>query len=334
VPVFTERDLDELRALPNVERVVPTGPVQTSALRRGEDRIAWQRVTATTAAGMRDREYAAGRSFEDGRREVVLNRPAAALFSPNVSVGDTIAIQVGPNRSIEAEVVGILDDGGTGGFGPPGASARIYVPTDPFYETTVESPTTGTEQRAYSTVTIRATSFEAVDGVQDDVQAYLGNESDARQLAPEAYAIRVQTNQQLVEQIQSILDTLTGFVTGIAVLSLVVGSIGIANIMLVSVTERTREIGIMKAIGAQKRDVLQLFLVESMILGAIGAVVGTGLGLVGGYVGADLLGFPVVFPVEWVGIAIAVGVGVGVVAGLYPAWNAARVDPIDALRRE
>ncbi len=333
VPVFTERDLGEMRNLSNVQRVVPRGTVQTAALARGDQRVAWQRVTATTPAGIEDREYASGRPFRQGAPEVVVNDPAARLFSPNLSVGDTLVVELGRNRSVEATVVGVVNATASG-FGPPGADTEVIVPTDPFYDTTVESPATGTTQRAYPEVTVLATDFDAVDGVEADVEDYLEADSDARLLKPGSYEFSVQTNEQLVEQIRGILDTLTGFITGIAVLSLLVGSIGIANIMLVSVTERTREIGIMKAVGAQNRDVLQLFLVESVILGVIGAVVGTGLGVAGGYAAAEFIGFPVVYPFEWFAIAVGVGIVVGVLAGLYPAWNAARVDPIEALRRE
>ncbi|MFC7115131.1 ABC transporter permease [Natronoarchaeum sp. GCM10025703] len=144
----------------------------------------------------------------------------------------------------------------------------------------------------------------------------------------------MQTNEQFVEQIQNVLNTFTGFITGIAVISLVVGAIGIANIMLVSVTERTREIGIMKAVGFQNRDILQLFLVEAVILGLIGSVVGILVGILGGYAVTRVLDLPFTFPLEWAVIAVVVGIVVGVVAGLYPAWDGARTDPIEALRYE
>ncbi len=144
----------------------------------------------------------------------------------------------------------------------------------------------------------------------------------------------LQTSTELLQQLEDILGLLQNFIVGIAAISLVVGSIGIANIMLVSVTERTREIGIMKAVGAQNRDVLGLFLTEAVILGAIGAVLGTVLGLAVGYLGAWYIELPLVYPYEYVALAIAVGILVGVASGLYPAWQAARTDPIDALRYE
>jgi putative ABC transport system permease protein len=104
--------------------------------------------------------------------------------------------------------------------------------------------------------------------------------------------------------------------------------------MLVSVRERTKEIGIMKAVGATNRDVLQLFLVEALLLGVGGALLGVPVGVAGGWIAVTYAELPLTLPLGWVGAAIGIGLLVGVVSGLYPAWSAARVDPIDALRYE
>jgi len=100
------------------------------------------------------------------------------------------------------------------------------------------------------------------------------------------------------------------------------------------VTERTQEIGIMKAVGAQKRDVLQLFLLEAVMLGVLGSALGAAVGLLGGYLGSRAIGLPLSFQPVWFAVAVFVGVVVGVLAGLYPAWDASKTDPIDALRYE
>ncbi len=104
--------------------------------------------------------------------------------------------------------------------------------------------------------------------------------------------------------------------------------------MLVTVTERTREIGLMKAVGGRNRDVLVLFLTESALLGMTGALLAVPVGIAGGWVATTYAEIPLTLAPVWFAVAVAVGVGVGVVAGLYPAWRAARVDPIDALRRK
>jgi putative ABC transport system permease protein len=333
IPVFTEHDIAQLRGIEHVGAVVPRGAVAVSSLGSGNQTIAWDGVTATTPARFADSSFAAGRAFEQGGDEAVLNHAAATMFAENVSVGERLTLRFGENRSRTVTVVGVLNASGSGGFGAP-PRPRVYVPTEPFYTTTVESPSTGEQQRAYPALTVRATSYERVTAVEPVARDYLVNASDASRLRPEAYEISLVTNDQLVEQIQSLLSTFTSFITGIAVISLLVGAIGIANMMLVSVTERTREIGIMKAVGATRRDIVQLFLVESVILGVVGSLLGTVVGLAGGYAAASYLEFPVSLATEWFGVAVAVGFGVGVLAGIYPAWNAARTDPIDALRHE
>ncbi|MEF8800509.1 MAG: ABC transporter permease [Halolamina sp.] len=333
LPVFTEHDIAQLQGIEHVGRVVPRGSVAVSSLGNGNQTIAWGAVTATTPAQFEGGDFEAGGAFEQGTEEAVLNAPASQMFAEDVSVGDEIVLQVGENRSRTVTVVGVLNASDSGGFGGPPEPA-IYVPTDPFYTTTVESPAVSEQQRAYPAVTIQATSYERVTDVEPTARDYLVNESDASQLKPDSYEISLVTNDQLVEQIQSLLSTFTSFITGIAVISLLVGAIGIANMMLVSVTERTREIGIMKAVGATRRDIVQLFLVESIILGVVGSLIGTLVGLAAGYAAAAYLEFPVAFAPEWFAIAVAVGIGVGVLAGIYPAWDAARTDPIDALRHE
>jgi putative ABC transport system permease protein len=335
-PVFTAGDVDELRNLSGVESVVPRGVVPTAAISAGGQTVAQRQVITTSRSYFDSGGVDEGRAFEEGTREVVLNERAAGLFDPAVGVGDNVTVRLASGDSIEAEVVGLLNASSGGGAfeGLGEGQPLVFVPTDPFYRTTIEDPETGESQRVYPTLTVVAEDFAAVPETKTEVRAYLTNRSDAARLVPDDYAFSVETDQDLVDQLKELLNTLTNFVTGIAVISLVVGSIGIANIMLVSVTERTKEIGIMKAVGAQNRDVLQLFLLEAAMLGLFGAILGTPVGVLGAYAAAQYIGLSLVLPYEWFAIAVAVGVVVGVLAGLYPAWNAAKTDPIDALRYE
>jgi len=139
---------------------------------------------------------------------------------------------------------------------------------------------------------------------------------------------------EILEQTDQLAAALGGLLTSVALIALVVGSIGIMNIMLVSVTERTREIGIMKSLGFTKSNILFLFIVESIVLSVIGGLFGTGLGVVGAYGAQTIMNLPITFPVEMIVIGFAVSVIVGLIAGVYPANKAAKMNPVEALRSE
>lgn len=147
---------------------------------------------------------------------------------------------------------------------------------------------------------------------------------------------RIQTADQLVESVTSITDMVTLVLGGVVGISLLVGGVGIMNIMLVSVTERTREIGICKALGAQRRDILMQFLIEAVTLSLLGGLVGLGVGyLLGTGVASLIPGLPAAH-VPWWSILLSFGfsAAVGVIFGIVPAAKAANLDPIDALRYE
>jgi len=331
--VFTESDLERIRAVEGVGRVIPQGTIPISEIRRGDDSVARDEVTATTPAQFENVEFASGGPFGEGREGLVVNREAAALFAENLTVGDEVTLTRRDGERVNVTVAGVLaEDASLSPFAGFSGGPELYLPTE-YYDRQVESPSTGEEVRVYPQVVVTAANPGEVPAVRDKVEAALAD-SDARELAPASYEVTVRTNDDIVDRVSDVVDRLTGFVTGIAVISLLVGAIGIANIMLVSVRERTGEIGIMKAVGATNRDVLQLFLVESTLLGLLGAIVGTPLGVLGGWVAADYADIALTLPFEWFAVAVAIGVGTGIVAGLYPAWSAARVDPIEALRYE
>ncbi len=332
-PTFTEHDLQQISEREGVRRVVPQGTLETSALRAESDTVARQQITVTTPDAFERASFRAGSAFESGTREVVVNRPARELFERNLSVGDTLVVSGRSNETTEVTVVGVVNRTASElPFQSFVDQPRFYVPTDPFYDTAVESPSLGVNQRTYPQVTVVADPAD-LTGTRQRVEAYL-DDSDAKQLQPPGYALSARTSGDIAAGLEDLITRLTRFVTGLALISLLVGAIGIANIMLVTVTERTREIGLMKAVGGRNRDVLVLFLTESALLGATGALLAVPVGIAGGWAATTYAEIPLTLAPVWFAVAVAVGVSVGVVAGLYPAWRAARVDPIDALRRK
>jgi putative ABC transport system permease protein len=341
-PIYTQTDVERIENLSGVEFVSPQAQILATELRYGNE------TTLRTSLGGQGELFGVaatrpsqfntslfniteGRAFTSGTNETVVNENLASRLGENFSVGDQITIKLNGTDE-KFTVTGIVDDGDTGPVGD-----RAYVPIDPYYTTTTETPR-GTQERVYPGLVVGAESFDELESTKQEIIDYMESDSDAKQLLAETgdenLTIAVQTIEDILDQFASILDQITLFLGGIAAISLLVGSIGIANIMIVSVTERTREIGVMKAVGAKKRDVIQLFLVEALILGIIGAVFGVLVGLGFGYLGVSYFSWPMAYPLDWITIAVIVGVIVGVVSGIYPAWRAARVDPIEALRRE
>lgn len=199
------------------------------------------------------------------------------------------------------------------------------------------------ELPVYTGIVVSVAEIGQVQDVADRLEAYFESfESDARKLLGDETEIQVNTLQEIVDEIKTQFGQFTTWLGAVAVVALLVGMIGVMNIMLITVKERTREIGIMKATGATQGGVLKLFLTESVFICAIGAI----LGIVGGIGLGDLFNrftvalanldepIPLVFVWNWYAIAVATGIAVGVLSGLYPAWQAARVNPIEALRYE
>ncbi|HAM73855.1 MAG TPA: multidrug ABC transporter substrate-binding protein [Verrucomicrobiales bacterium] len=180
--------------------------------------------------------------------------------------------------------------------------------------------------------TLQAASTTLLPSVQDQLTQLMRQRHRIQPGRDDDFTVR--TQQEISDTFTATSKTMTLLLASIATVSLLVGGIGIMNIMIVSVTERTREIGIRMAVGAKGRDILVQFLIEAMALGLIGGIIGIVLGVLVSKLLASQMHWPTLIPPEWIFIAFAVSAGVGVVFGFFPAWKAARLDPIESLRHE
>ena len=240
-------------------------------------------------------------------------------------IGKTIKI-----RGVQYEVIGVLKS--KGGVGFLNEDELVYVPF-----TTAQSRLfrvhTRTGEPAVHGIVVQAQSEELMDEATQQIKDTLRESHDIAYQADDDFTILSQSD--VLAAFNVITGTLTLFLGAIAGISLVVGGIGIMNIMLVSVTERTREIGIRKAVGALKRDILAQFLIESLVLSLIGGLLGIALGIViSNFVGNLSEELIPVVNLSTVLMASGFAAAVGLIFGIYPAWRAASLRPIEALRYE
>ncbi|OPZ80461.1 MAG: putative ABC transporter permease YknZ [bacterium ADurb.Bin429] len=248
---------------------------------------------------------------------------ATELFAQLTPVGKDIRINGSRFR-----VIGVLaQKGSQGGFGNP--DDQILIPV-----TTSMNRLFGLEN--VRMISARATSSDTLPQAQEEITQLLRKRHRLATDAEDDFRIMTQTEfMSFANQAANIFSFLLG---GVAALSLLVGGIGIMNIMLVSVTERTREIGIRMALGARRRDILLQFLVESVVLSLAGGGIGVLLGLLlvawAGSFAAETLGSTPVVSMTSIVLSFTFSAFVGIFFGIYPAQKAARLDPIDALRYE
>ena len=273
------------------------------------------------AWNVEDGSFFSEQDVRSGAKVAVLGKTVAdSLFPGGGAVGSTIRI-----KNVPFKVVGILEKKGGSMMG----SDQDDVIIAPY--TTVQKRLQGQGSRI-GMIMVSAASAEQVGEAQDQIDALLrqrhrippGGDADFMMRSQEEIA---QANQQQVGLMRNLL-------LGIAIVSLFVGGIGIMNIMLVSVTERTREIGIRMAIGARGRHVLLQFLFEAIVLSVFGGLIGILLGVGVATLFARVAKWPIVVSPTAIMVAFAVAATVGIFFGFYPARKAARLDPIDALRYE
>ena len=322
------------RHAPSVARVAPTA--QTYALViAGREKLNSLIAGVTPEAEWVDNYAVARGSFitesdyrARSRVAVLGSEVAETLFGQMDPTGQSIRI-----GGRQFQVIGVLESRGTG-FGVE--DLRVYVPLSTFY-TTLAASQVGSRGNSVDMISVQVESSDALESAEQEITAILRDLHDIRE--GESDDFRVLSMESVARQVTQVMGILQLVLAGIAGISLLVGGIGIMNIMLVSVTERIREIGLRKAVGAKRRDILIQFLIEAATVGLCGGAMGVGLGWIIVKIMSIIAtnaGFPfaATLPGNAVALAVSVAILIGLISGLYPAVRAARLDPIESLRHE
>lgn len=318
VNTLTVSDAESLLDVENVVNV--SGMISKSASVTANGEITSSSVKGVTQdySDMYDLNISYGSFFDENdvlgvTRNVVLGDEVVLdLFGE-----DAEELVIGEVVRLDARIfhiVGIVDD-----------SSEVFIPL-----TTAQKVMFG--QTNLDSIAVEIVDVDSVEQATSDIEAQMMLLHETELEADADFSVR--SSQAMTESISSVTGTLTAVISGIAAISLLVGGIGIMNIMLVTVTERTKEIGLLKAIGAKRKDILTQFLIESVVLTLFGGGIGMGLGIVLAYFGSSMLSIPFIVSLNSVLLAMGVSTFIGVVFGWYPANQAAKLNPIDALRYE
>ena len=329
---ITLGDIEAIAAL-NDPRIAGIAPqAQTSLSVKAGATAEQTTVIGTWAdyAQVRNAEPAYGGFFtaEDNtrsRRLAVLGYQVATdLFgTPEDAVGQALRI-----NNLGFTVSGVLPDKGDSGFFSP--NRQILVPLNTFLNRLYRSEAVG--DPTVSSLYIQGSSTKTLDALSNDLTTLLTQRHKLTDPTNLDFEIRNQADT--LASLNAVTNTLTLFLGAIAGISLLVGGIGIMNIMLVSVTERTREIGVRKALGAKPRDILTQFLLEAMMLSGAGGLIGIGVGIGLAGVAGKVLSVSAKLQPSAMLVAFVFAAMVGVFFGFYPAQRASRLDPVDSLRYE
>ena len=326
------RALDDLANVPDAANVMPQ--LNLSRPLAGGGREALGRIRGVTQAfpEMRSREVVAGRFFDStevegqARVAVIGLTVVDRLFPDSYPIGQTLRV-----GDVNFRIIGVMAEVGGTAFGGD-ENDLVFVPV-----TTAQTRLSGQRDvsgdRPLTSILVQARDAGSVDLVATQVRETLREEHNISFRDEDDFQIFTQSD--LLSSLEQITGLLTIFLGIIAGISLLVGGIGIMNIMLVTVTERTREIGLRKAVGAQRRDILLQFLTEAVTLSMVGGGIGIALSLTGAFaISAVLPDLAVSVQPGSVLLATAISVAIGVFFGSYPANRAAGLNPIDALRYE
>jgi len=317
--ILTTKDMDAARSVGGVASVYGVLAGRGDVSYRGETVTGG--VSGISAGAFNDfakmLPIGEGRAITeaDSHVAVIGGHLANETFKNDVLVNRALVI-----GNVSYRVIGILGDTGSS---PIPTGSVIFIPfrdAQEFFDG-VKSP------GQVDMILVRTSAGSDPDAVAAEIKAKLFN---TRHVNDETQDFKVNTASSLTSNLGAITGTLSLFLGGIAAIALVVGGVGIANTMFMAVTERTREIGIMKAIGARERDILEVFLIESALLGLIGGVLGVLVGVAVSYA-MNALGVPSTLKPELLGGAVLFSLLVGMVSGFYPARQAARLEPVAAL---
>jgi len=359
--VFTTNDVENLGKLPHVKSIAPLGLMPIHGLKKREGFLNWSKSGSQTVycsnpaiLDVLNLKVERGRVFQEGKNEIVISHEMINTFGetgPPLNVGDTIYLVQLDRSSIKATIVGILEEPENFSLVNQMMHPTIICPVDPYYKSFSGSNIGGILHKitVFSALYATATDKNHIQEAQDEIIGYLNSSaSDAIKYKDPSSDFVVLTQEYIIQRVDQLLGIITLFITAIAMISLIVGGIGIANIMFATVTERTREIGIMMAVGGKRGDIMRLYLYQSTVIGTMGAILGAIIGTVGTFfvvrmIEINLGNFggqfasgtiPVIFAFNWIALATFVGILTGILAGVLPALKAARMDPVVALRHE
>ena len=330
MPTMTWDDLKAIQTeVPAVRTAVAIMQTTTQVLSEDQNWTTMVVGSAPEFFEVRDWPLAQGSGFsqsdvEGGNKVVVLGQTVVdKLFGSYADpVGQSVRI-----KNVPFQVIGVLSKKGQSQMGQDNDDT-VIVPQTTF----MMKIRGGLQKYIQGIIMASAVSSDDTPKAQTQITDLLRDRHHLSTDADNDFSIRNLT--ELASAMQAGVSTLTTLLASIAAVSLLVGGIGIMNIMLVSVTERTREIGIRMAVGAKPRHILAQFLVEALVLSVSGGMIGVGLGLFAGQRLASAFGWPMLIRLDIVLISVVFSAVVGVVFGLYPARKASRLDPIEALRFE